>query len=65
MSLIDGFYIIARQGAVSLFEAGNQLSAHCQNPQTTVAIAPLSGVMQSVPLRGTLHLENLTNHKTE
>ena len=38
---ISCYYFIARQGAVSLSEAGDQLIRPQPNPQTAVAIAPL------------------------
>ena len=53
---------IARQGAVSLSEAGYQVCKHHLKSPGCGRFAPLACVMKSVPLRGTNQLEKLKNH---
>ena len=52
MLTIQSIKGIAHYRAACLSEADNQVPSPGPKPQTAVAIAPLSGVMQSQPLRG-------------
>ena len=54
MSVIDCFVNIARQGAVSLSEAGNQVFKHSlKSPDCSRYRSFSLGLWKSVPLRGT------------